>query len=159
MTINYKNYPQRKNYTKINFGCDTEIQLKNTPDASLLNAKEIIDNVFKLVNKIQFVSDILGENGKTVKPMLAKLGDATVYIEMDKTLKDKIKINLFSDTDDAMYKYVPDLLAYILVENPEKQRQSLNIVVNKKDKRMMEGFLNIFDCKMSFVRDTTTGKR
>lgn len=152
--------PQRRNSEKINFGCNKSIKLQqNIPDSTLLTAKEIVDNVFKLVNKIQFVNKILGENDKTAKPVLAKLGDASVYINMDKSAKDKIRINLFSDTAGSMYKYSSELQGYIPVKNPEMQRQSLDIIVNKKDKRMINGQLTIVDCNMDFARDTKTGKR
>lgn len=159
MTANYMNNPQKKNSSNINFGCNKTTQLKDVAESSLLDAPEIVDNIFKLVNKVKFVNKILGEHDKTVKPVVAKLGDASVYINMDKSPKDKIKINLFSDTDGAMYKYSSELQGYIPVENPDVRRQSLDIIVSKKDKRMIGGQLNIVDCNMNFARDTKTGKR
>ena len=156
---NYINNFPRRNSAIINFGCNETQPLNTIPDSSFLNKNEIVGHVFKLVNKIKFVSEILGENGKTVKPVLAKLGDASVYIKMDKSQKDKIKISLFSDTNGFIYKYSEKLQSYIPVKNPEMIRQSLDIIVNKKDKRMINGQLDIIDCSMDFVRDTKTGKR
>ena len=157
--VNYISNPQRRNSANINFGCNKVMQLKDIPSTSFLSAKEINDYIFKLVNKIQFVGKILGVHDKTVKPVATKLGDATVCINMDKSPKNKVKINLYSDNEGALYEYSREYLGYIPVQNPGLYRQSLDIVVNEKDKRMIDGQLNIVDCSMNFSRNLKTGKR
>ena len=147
------------NSKPINFGCDNSMSVDNVSGSSLLDEKEIVENIHKLVNKIKFVSEILGENGKTLKPIATKIGDATIYIDIDKTQKDKIKVNLFSDTYDYTYEYSPKLQQYIPVKSSDVIRQSMDITINKKDKRMINGQLNIIDCDLNFERDIKTGKR
>lgn len=155
----YINNSQRKNSAMINFGCNKTNPSNKLSDSSLLNDNEIVEHVCKLVNKIKFVSEILGENGKTIKPILVKLGDAPVYIKMDKSQKDNIKISLFSDTIGSLYEYSDKLQDYIPVKKPEMIRQNIDIILNKKDKRMIDGQLGIVDCYINFIRDTKTGKR
>lgn len=159
ISFNCTNSFQRKSSKRINFGCNKTIPLKEVPNISLLKENEIVDNIFKLVKKIQFISKIIGEHDKTAKPVLAKIDDAPIYISMDKNYKDKIKINLFSDTDEAMYKYSSELEKYVPVETPELIRQSLDMIVSKKDKRMINGQLDIFGCNINFARDTKNGRR
>lgn len=143
----------------INFGSHKIESLRQLPKTSLLGDNEIADNILKLAKKVQFVSKILGERDKTAKPVVAKIGDASIYINMDKSQKGKIKVDLYADTKDKVYRYSNALRGYISVENPDICRQSLNITFNPKDKRMISGHLDIIDCDMDFERDIKTGKR
>lgn len=156
---NYTNNYQRRNYVQVNFGCNTTAPLKSLQESTMLNADEIVANMFKLANKIKFVSEILGDYGKTINPIPAKIGDAIININIDKSPKNKIRINLFSDTDEIIYKYSPELQMYMPVKGSAQERQSMDIIVNKKDKRMMDGQLNVFDCIVNFSRNIKTGKR
>lgn len=142
-----------------NFGSNKIKPLTQLSEDSLLSTNEIVDNIFKLTKKIQFISKILGERDKTAKPVIAKIGDASIYINMDKSEKGKVKVDLYSDTNGMIYQYSENIQGYIPIENPIKHRQSLNMIINSKDKRMISGRLDIIDCHMDFERNTKTGKR
>ena len=123
------------NSKPINFGCDNSMSVDNVSGSSLLDEKEIVENIFKLVNKIKFVSEILGENGKTLKPIATKIGDAT--IKTDKKY-DELKPNChelnqaaisrikeYTQTAGISFQLLHAEIAVYTVNNPKSKHHGL----------------------------------
>ncbi len=127
--------------------------------SQMVTKDEAVEHILKLTKKIKFFNEILGKNDKTSRPVLVKLGDADVFLNVDKTSRNKVKINLYSDTNSPMYIYSFEQGAY--VPNPEKYlfRQKLDIVLNNKDGRMSNGYLSTVSGSMVFERNTKSGQR
>lgn len=155
-------YYRQKNATPMhrNIAFGSEIKtLQQMGTSQLVTQEEAVEYIQKLTKKIKFFNDILGKNGKTTKYVLVKLGEADVYMNIDKTLKNKVKINLCAATNSPLYVYAPKDMNYI--PNPEKykQRQMLDIILNSKDGRMSHGYLATTSGEMTFERNTKTGHR
>lgn len=167
--MNITQYPQitpttyfknsQRNHTNVNFKCNKNISIDEAVKLTTVDQKEVVENIFKLVNKIKFLNKILGKNDKITKPVTVMLGDAKVSLMMDKSNTGKIKINLCSDTNAAIYEYVSPQRGYISVENPQTIRQELDIILSTKDGRMRNGQLSVFNNFMTFERNEKTGKR
>ena len=134
--------------------------LEEVNKASTVSPKDVIEGVEKLTKKIKFLNKILGENDKTVQPVAAPIGDAIVFINMDKTTKGKTKINLFADTKSHIYEPTDKLDQFIKIDNPYYVRQKLDIVISDKDGRMSEGAIKPLNGTYThFERNNKTGKR
>ncbi len=157
--VTIDNYKKRtKLRPNINFGCN-KIIAPDVIEKSMLSPNEIVTNVFKLANKIKFLNKILGKNDRTVKPVLMRLGEAEVHINMEKSKYGMRQINLYSDTNSEVYRYCDELHGYVAIEHPQTIRQSFDILMREKDGRMYRGNLNIVGGAMDFERDTKTGAR
>ena len=163
LPINYNNKSYsstNKKCSNVNFG---SMKLYSTEDVVKLSTQieqEVSDGLRKLVGKIKFVDKILGKNDKTIKPVGTKIGDSFVYINMDKSVKGKTKINIFSDTKGIVFKLNPMTHQYTRIEDPEYIRQFLDIIISDKDGRMSNGTIQTIDGSWkTFERNTHTGKR
>ncbi len=152
--------PYNTQYNNINFRCNKFYTAQEIKDAAIVSNKEVSEGLEKLTKKIKFVNQILGKNDKTNKPVSTQIGDAFVFINMDKTTKGKTKINIFSDTPAAVFSYSGIENQYKKIETPNIERQSLNIVISDKDGRMCNGTLSTIDDNCTtFERNIKTGKR
>lgn len=159
-SLNSPKYQMNKSYSSPSFRGDRLYSLKEVIDASVVSKQDVANGVEKLVNKIKFLNKIVGVNDKTSKPVVTQLGDALVYINMDKTLKGKTKINIFTDTKGVVFRYPGYGCSYEKVENPQLERQCLDILISDKDGRMSQGLLSTIDGSCTnFERDLKSGKR
>lgn len=134
--------------------------LEEVNKASTVSPKDVVEGVEKLTKKIKFLNKILGDNDKTVKPVTTQINDVLVFINMDKTTKGKIKINLFADTKGHIYEPTERLDQFKKIDNPSYVRQKLDIIISDKDGRMSEGSIKPLNGTYTyFERDNNTGKR
>lgn len=159
--LNAQKYQINKCNKNISFGCKNRLYtLEEVIDASVVSKQDVAEGLQKLVNKIKFLNKIVGPNSKTAKPITSKIGDASVYIDMDKTVKGKTKISLFADTKSIEFEYSGFGHKYKKADNSELIRQSLDIIISDKDGRMSQGALSLVDGNCTnFERDLKTGKR
>lgn len=151
-THTYSTAAQQRN---INFKSNKGV----TAASTLASSQEIKQGIEKLTNKTKFLNRILGNQAKTSKPVLTKLGDTDVFIDMDKTQKGKTKIKIFSETNNVTYTYSKELKQLIPELKDTKHEQSLDVIINDKDGRMVYGVLNCDAGHLHFERNTKTGHR
>ena len=161
LSINQTYKPQfSQPNSQLKFKANKFYTLEEVNKASTVSPKEVKEGVEKLTKKIRFLNGILKENDKTKQPVTAKIGDALVFIDMDKTTKGKTKINLFADTKRHIYEPTNIFNQFKKNDNPYYIRQKLNIVISNKDGRMSEGSIKPLDgIYTHFERNNKTGKR
>ena len=158
--VNNSKYNINKKSQNINFGAKKLYSAEEVMKISVISQKDISDGLRQLVNKIKFVNKILGQNDKTAKPVTTKIGDSIVFINMDKSIKDKTKINIFADTKDKVFTFDLATNQFVKDENPYYVRQFLDITISNKDGRMSNGSINTIDGGWKiFERNLKTGKR
>lgn len=160
MNISPMTYYTNTNYStkpmhNINFKSNKGFKAAST----LVSSQEITQCIAKLTNKTKFISKILGDNAKTSKPVLTKIGDTNAFINMDKTQMGLTKIKIYSATNDVYYNYSQDLQQVIPTLGSTQHEQSLEVIINNKDGRMIYGILDCDAGHLHFERNTKTGRR
>lgn len=151
-------YPKTK--SQLTFKANRLYTLEEVNKASTVSPQDVVEGVEKLTKKIKFLNKILGENDKTKQPITSQIGDAIVFINMDKTTKGKTKINLFADTKEHIYEPTNKIGLFKKNDNPYYIRQKLDIVISNKDGRMTEGSIKpLSGAYTHFERNNKTGKR
>ena len=160
MNISNVQYYTGSTYTeKQTFKGNKNTILNDVHNSTLLNSQEIIQCIKKITNKTKFLNKVLGCHAKTSKAVSMNIGNTDVFINMDKTKPGFTKIDIFSDTNNYSYIFSQELQQSIPVKIPGKHRQSMNIIVNDKDGRMINGSLECDAGHLNFERNSKTGRR
>lgn len=158
--FNNSQYNINKKYNNISFGAKKFYSVEDIMKISSTSPQEVSDGLRKLVNKIKFLNKILGENDKTIKPINTKIGDSDIFINMDKSIKGKTKINIFTYTKGKIFDYDSKTDKYVKREKVNYIRQFLDIILSNKDGRMSHGTISTIDGGWkTFERNPKTGKR
>ena len=157
---NNSQYQTNKNNLKTNFKSNRTQDIKEIVELSAVAKEEVAEGLSKIISKIKFLNRILGQNDKTTKPVLAKIGDSFVFINMDKTTKGMTKISLYADTGMQEFQNLALKEQCKNIHSCASKRQSLDIVISDKDARMCRGdLISIQDDFITFERNPKTGKR
>ena len=160
---NSQYYPGSTYTEKQNISCSFKASknaiFSEVANSTLSSSQEIKQYIEKLTNKTKFLNKVLGNHAKTSNPVLTNLGNAEVFIGMDKTKPGRTKIEIYSDTDNFSYTYSSELQQYLPVKLAGKHRQSMNIIINDKDGRMIDGSLECDAGHLNFERNSKTGQR
>ena len=164
MKISNFNYHSGSTYTKrqnnsTGFKACKNAIFNECANATLLSSQEIKQWTEKLINKIKFLNKVIGANAKTTSPVLTNIAGADVFINIDKTKSGCTKIKIDSETDNFSYTFSQELQQYIPVKLTGKNRQSMDIIINNKDGRMINGSLKCDAGHLNFERNTKTGQR
>lgn len=151
-------YTKRQNISTEFKGSKNAI-FNESVNATLLSSQEIKQWTEKLINKIKFLNKVIGANAKTSSPVLTNIAGAEVFINIDKTKSGCTKIKIDSETDNFSYTFSQELQQNIPVKLAEKNRQSMDIIINDKDGRMINGSLECDAGHLNFERNAKTGQR
>ncbi len=143
----------------LNFSGNKLYTLKQIEALSKTSETDIAEGVMKLVNKIKFINKIVSPDSRTLNPVTTKIAETPVEIMMDKTRKGKTKINITAYTDASTYVLKEKVGMYERVDEQEIWPQTMDIILDNKDGRMINGELDTKLNSLSFERNNKTGKR
>ena len=158
ITPYYNSVSNNTRSRNLNFRGNKLYTLRQIEELSKTSEADVADGLTKLVSKIRFINKILGQDSKTLKPVTTKIAETPVDIMMDKTGKGKTKINIVAYSDASTY-VSPKAGMYERVNEEYIWPQTMDIILDNKDGRMINGELDTKLNSLSFVRNSKTGRR